>query len=276
MKYGYYGGIKTGKFLMRSQFQYNKKTYTWLNTGYKCFAQITKPTVDDYHIVKWLWYDKSNKYHEWYELRHLKTQEELLEQTMETHDYASNNYFRHKTCAENPSDFWKIFPEVLKTDLIVNPLVLLGYTGMIGSREMNWSLTTKNPDMMVPNIDDIIKDLRQRHNVIPYKENMYEFVYRFFLGGDPHMLENQGEEYFVREHTNRINRAIRFQKLLPKVLEWYRIPYEMFNLDRDDYCKTFGLDKVIDRTATDNHFINLSVPYRKKAKQWTEEFLKNT
>ena len=49
----------------------------------------------------------------------------------------------------------------------------------------------------------------------------------------------------------------------------------MFNLDRDDYSKTFGLDKVIDRTATDNHFINISIPYRNKAKQWTEEFLKN-
>jgi len=275
VKYGYYCGIKSGKTLIRSQFQYNKKTYAWLNTGCNCFACITKPTVDDYHITKWLWYDKTNKYHEWYELRHLKTKEELLQEPNVTADYTNIGYFRHKTCAENPPDFWKIFPEVLATDLISNPLVLLGYTGMIGSRKMNWNLTTKNPDMIVPNVDIIINDLRQRHNIIPYKENMYDFVHKFFIGGDPFILKNQGEEYFVKEYTNRINIAIRFQKLLPKVLEWYRIPYEMFNLDRDDYSKTFGLDKVIDRTADKINHINLSIQYQNKAKQWTKEFLKN-
>ena len=49
----------------------------------------------------------------------------------------------------------------------------------------------------------------------------------------------------------------------------------MFNLDRGDYSKTFGLDKVIDRTATDNHFINLPVKYQNEAKKWTENYLKN-
>ena len=51
-----------------------------------------------------------------------------------------------------------------------------------------------------------------------------------------------------------LNNARKFQQIIPKVLDSYKIPYEMFSLDTGDYAKTFDLDNVLPRDSSDKIF----------------------
>ena len=128
---------------------------------------------------------------------------------------------------------------------------------------------------MNTDINFVVNELKNRYNVIAYKEDKLHWVTNFFLDGNPLVLEQYGEDAYVEYVTKHINENIRYIKLLKNLLDSYRIPYEMFNLDRDDYCKTFGLSKDIDRSSTDERFCLLPHEHREKVNQWAKNYLKN-
>tara|TARA_B100000945_G_scaffold252320_1_gene209144 strand:- start:971 stop:1792 length:822 start_codon:yes stop_codon:yes gene_type:complete len=270
MKYTYFGGVKSGKFFIRSLFQYNQKSYSLINAGHVPFSIITKPCGNGYHSYEWNWEDKfSHELKNWYEVRHLETIDEVLYQRSENSgmSFTDKNKF-----AKIPVNLYKIFPRIYESDIVVNPLPSLGYCSMVGSRDMNWNMRTKKPPMNT-DLDYIIKELQSRRNIVVYKENLYDWVQNFFLEGSSKVLEEQGEDAYVEHIKNNINEARRFEKHLINLLEYYKIPYETFSLDTGDYCKTFGLSKSIDISLHDNRFTTLPNTLQEKSKLWTENYL---
>lgn len=273
MKYTYFANVKGGKYFIRSLFQYNNKSSAFLSPGYSVFTIITKPTGNGYHSYEWNWEDKfSHELKTWYEVRHLETLDEVLYQKSEQ----NCRYFVDKnTFARHPINLYKTFPRAYEVDLVVNPLLSLGYS--------NWNLKMKKlptGDIFEPtmntDLDFVIKELQSRRNIVAYKENEYDWIHKFFLEGNYKVLEEEGEDVYVNYITNHINRARMFQKYLKNTLEYYKIPYETFSLDTGDYCKTFGLSKSIDISLHDNRFTKppfLSNILREKSKTWTENYL---
>jgi len=269
MKYTYFANVKGGKYFIRSLFQYNNKSFAFFSPGYSVFTFITKPTGNGYHSYEWNWEDKST--HElktWYEVRHLETLDEVLYQSPEQ----NCNFVNKDTFAKLPINLYKTFTRAYEVDMIMNPLLSMGYSNGVGGRDMNWDLRTKRPPMNT-DLDYIIKELQSRRNIVAYKENLYDWVSNFFLEGNSKVLEEQGEDAYVTHITNHINEARRFQKHLINLLEYYKIPYETFSLDTGDYCKTFGLSKSIDISLHDNRFTTLPNTLREKSKLWTENYL---
>tara|TARA_B100000965_G_scaffold75673_1_gene59946 strand:+ start:3316 stop:4137 length:822 start_codon:yes stop_codon:yes gene_type:complete len=272
MKYTYFGGVKSGKFFIRSLFQYNQKSYSLLNAGYIPFTIITKPCGNGYHSYEWNWENKfSHELKSWYEVRHLETIDEVLSQRSEN----SGMSFTDKSkFAQFPINLYKMFPRIYESDIVVNPLTSLGYCSGVGSREMNWNMRMRQPPMNV-DLEYSLNELRNRCNILVYKENLYDWVHNFFLEGSTKVLEERGEDGYVEFITNNINESRRFEKYLKNLLEYYKIPYETFSLDTGDYCKTFGLSKSIDISLHDNRFTFLPHILREKAKTWTENYLLN-
>tara|TARA_B100000131_G_scaffold104537_1_gene101580 strand:+ start:963 stop:1793 length:831 start_codon:yes stop_codon:yes gene_type:complete len=275
MKYSYFAPLKSGKFLIRSLFQYNKKSYSLHNCGYTTFSLITKPTVDNYHIMEWNWEVKyTHEVKTWYELRHLETLDEVINQKIEMWSPFDEDYFGKRNSLQFPINLYKTFTKFYESDMCVNPLPTLGYSNPIGSRELNWDIRKRLPTMNT-DISFVVDELKNRYNVIAYKEDKLHWVTNFFLDGNPLILEEYGEDAYVDYVTKHIDENIRYIKLLKKLLDSYRIPYEMFNLDRDDYCKTFGLSKDIDRSSTDERFCSLPHEHREKVNQWAKNYLKH-
>ena len=273
MKYTYFAPLKGGKFFIRSIFQYNQKSYSLLSAGQDTFTIITKPTVNGFHTYQWNWEKKfTHEVRQWHELRHLITEEEVLSQ----HKEHSFKFVDANTFAQCPINLYKIFPQVYESDIVVNPLVSLGYCSGVGSREMNYNLERRMAPMNV-DLEFTLKELRSRCNVVAYKENIFDWVQNFFLEGYESILEREGEDSYFNFISNKINDARIFEKLLINVLEYYRIPYEKFSLDSGNYCKTFGLTKSIDTSSPlhKDRFAKLPHKYRAKVKTWTENYLLN-
>tara|TARA_B100000214_G_scaffold375269_1_gene360909 strand:+ start:1812 stop:2630 length:819 start_codon:yes stop_codon:yes gene_type:complete len=271
MKYTYFAPLKGGKFFIRSLFQYNQKSYSLLSAGHDTFLNITKPSINGFHICQWYWEKKfTHEIRNWFELRHLTTEEELLYQ----HSEHTLKFTNTNTFAQCPINLYKIFPQVYESDVVVNPLVSLGYCSGIGSREMNYNLERRMAPMNV-DLEFSLKELRSRCNIVAYKENIFDWVQNFFLESYSNILEREGEDVYFNHVSNKINDVRLFEKLLINVLEYYRIPYEKFNLDSDDYCKTFGLTKSIDTSSHKDRFTSLPYKYREKVKTWTENYLLN-
>ena len=92
---------------------------------------------------------------------------------------------------------------------------------------------------------NFIPQLRKRKNIVAYKEDIEHLAYNVYCErGRP------GSDDKVADHIDSI---IKFQNILPRVLEKYDIPYEMFSLDAGDYKKTFHLDKSLPRYMSENY-----------------------
>lgn len=276
MKYSYFAGVKGGKFFIRSLYQYNQKSFAFLSPGYTPFVLITKPVNDGYHTHQWYWEDsRSHEIKNWYEIRHLVSEDEVLYQKPEQWSPLEEDRWAHRKFLDHhPQNLYKILPQIYEVDMVMNPLLSLGYCSGVGGRDMNWDLRMKRPPMNT-DLGYVINQLQTRRNIVAFKEDTYHWVSNFFMDGNLDILNNDGEDAYVDWVTKHINESKRFEKHLKNLLEYYKIEYEMFNLDRDDYCKVFGLSKNIDRSATNNHFCSLPLQFRSKVKTWTENYLKN-
>ena len=127
------------------------------------------------------------------------------------------------------NNFWGCYDNILSRDLITNPFNLLGYAGGLGSEKMMQQMKNKT-----------------RKNIVVYKEDIEHLAYNVFAGN--------GRPESVDDTINILNNIIRFQKLMPAVLETLDVPYEMFSLDSGSYGKTFDLDKVLPRESSDTLF----------------------
>ena len=158
-------------------------------------------------------------------------------------------------------NFYGCVDDIMSRDIITNPFGLLGYTGILGSDKMMVRMGTQNPNLNPP--ENIVERLKERKNIVPYKENIEHMAYNFFTNRG--RLDYEGQ-------CQWINRTLEFQRMIPKVLNSYGIEYEMFSLDTGDYATTFGLDKALPRTSSDTLFKSPNAQVKEQVRQYMDTY----
>ena len=252
MKYTYFSTLKAGKYLIRSQFWYNRRSCAFLSQSSPLWCVLSRPidlVETDIPIDKleWYWCDKETnelKTHHYY----LDTRDKLSSAHYDEMWYPIPDHRGHETIPRHNwrthQNFYGCVDDILSRDLITNPFGLLGYTGLLGSEKQMRNMEQDRPNLNPPS--HIIEELRKRKNIVVYKEDIEHLAYNVFAG--------TGRPESVEETTVLLNTIRKFQQFIPKVLSRYNIPYEMFSLDSGDYAKTFDLDKVLPRDSSDTLF----------------------
>ena len=260
MKYSYFSPGKAGKYLLREMFLYNNKTHCLLLGGEgssPIYAVMIVPTGKSFHFELY-WEDDNTG--ELVHTTHTEYNNIILDPTyMETWYFKSTNgrysmqqmlksISASSTCTGN---FHKCFKHAFEYDIIVNPLVMLGYGGVLGSNKLGKLLRAAEPNLVNIPIEYVVDELCKRKNIVTHKEDIRELARNLFIGNghlpykDPDVLYTNTEEKYVQQVTKLINHNRQFEKDIISCLEYYNIPYEIFNLDKDDYGQRFNLDKPL-------------------------------
>tara|TARA_Y100001970_G_scaffold293530_1_gene440997 strand:- start:1754 stop:2623 length:870 start_codon:yes stop_codon:yes gene_type:complete len=287
MKHSYFAPGKAGKYLIRDMFWLNNKTHAGMSSGEPpLYAHMTTP---DGHF-DWYWEDSSG--------RLVQASYEVDDVTILNFKKYSETWFPVKTngvpsikkflkdsgikaSQTCPGMFHKCFEHAFQADLLVNPLPMLGYVGVIGSRKMSKIICNREPNMENIPLEYVIDELRKRKNIITHKENMEELARNFFLGDghfpymNPDVYFTDTEEKFIHETTKTINQNRKFEKDMADLLDYYDIPYEWFNLDTGDYSETFGLEKTFDKNEDPHHHLYDNFVDKKISDKWISDYVKN-
>ena len=179
MKYTYFSSTKSGKYLIRSQFWYNRRSCAFLSQSNPLWCVLSRP-VDFVDKLEWYWCDK--------ETNKLKTHHHYLD----TSDKLSSSHYDemwypipdHRGYETIPRDEWtthqnfyECVDNIMSRDLITNPFSLLGYTGNLGSEGMFRRMQQDRPNLNPPS--HIIEELRKRKNIVVYKEDIEHFGYSY-------------------------------------------------------------------------------------------------
>jgi len=264
MKYTYFSSIKSGKYLIRSQFWYNRRSCCFLSQSTPLWCVMSRP-IGKLDKLEWWWVNKQ------YELEShshfLDTSDKLASSHYDEMWFPKNNHEGHEYIPREQwithNNFWGCYDNILSRDLITNPFNLLGYAGGLGSQKMMLEMKNKTPNIQPQ--PDIVQQLKKRKNIVVYKEDIEHLAYNVFAGN--------GRPESVDDTINILNNIIRFQKLMPKVLDSYGIPYEMFSLDTGSYSKTFDLDKELPRNSSDTIFTRNI--WNQNVKQQVSDYMKN-
>ena len=249
-KYTYFSSVKSGKYLIRNQFWLNRRSTCYISQSNPLWCVLSKP-MGVLDKLEWWWCDKDNQlqshshfldtrdkltnphyYEMWFPIKNDKGKEIIPRRKWVTHE-----------------NFWGNFDNIMNSDLICCPFNLLGYVGGLGSDKMMRDMQDMSPNLQ-PH-PDILPQLRKRKNIVVYKENIEHLAFTTFGSWDrPPSYE---------ETANLLNMNLRFQKMIPQVLESYDIPYEMFSLDSGDYKKTFDLAHELPRDSSDKDTLNTNI-----------------
>tara|TARA_Y100001937_G_scaffold56121_1_gene77147 strand:+ start:2625 stop:3518 length:894 start_codon:yes stop_codon:yes gene_type:complete len=264
MKYSYFAPGKAGKYLIREMFWSNKKTHCVFCGGHPpIYAVMSVPAGKSFYF-DWYWEDDNTG--ELVHTTHTEHNNIILDTTyMETwYPKSTNGRYSIKellkpknkevtgisassTCT---GDFYKCFKHAFDMDIVVNPLVMLGYGGVLGTDKLNKLLRSHQPNLVNIPTEYVVDELCKRKNIVTHKENIRELARNFFIGNghlpykDPNVLCTDTEEKYVQQVTKIINSNRQFEKDIITCLDYYNIPYEIFNLDKDDYAQRFNLDKT--------------------------------
>ena len=242
--YTYFSSVKSGKFLLRNNFWLNRKSCGYLSITNPLWCVLTKP-IGKLDKFEWYWTDKDT--HELQKHEYIvDTRDKLTDgrywEIWFPKKHRGVNVINRDVMSSHDNLF-QCVDTILERDLIACPYALLGYTGAPCSEKMLQNMLNNKPNLNPP--PHIIEELKKRKNIIPYKENIEHLAYNFFTADGRFPFEQQCEW---------INLTIKFQKLIPVILQRYNIPYEMFSLDTGDYAVTFGLDKTLPRDSSDTLF----------------------
>tara|TARA_B100001996_G_scaffold30524_1_gene23187 strand:+ start:413 stop:1282 length:870 start_codon:yes stop_codon:yes gene_type:complete len=287
MKYSYFCPSKAGKYFIREQFWYNNKTHAFMCTGDMPMFVVISTSDGQFD---WYWEDSSGRLvqasHK-VDLGNISFNHDCDEYwfPVETEGkYHMKNFLRDpdinasRTC---PGMFSQCFPHAFEADILVNPLVMLGYGGVLGEKKLSKLLCNRTPNLENIPLDYVINELRQRKNVITHKENMYELARNFFIGcghlpyKNPHIFFTDTEEKYVHETTKLINQNRQFEKDIANLLDYYDIPYEWFNLDTDDYCEVFGLEKAFRKDEDPTLDYIEQIVDKETSDKWISDYVKN-
>jgi len=266
VKYTYFSASKGGKFLIRSQFWYNRRSCCTFSSSNPLWVTLSSPCgiLDK---MEWYWCDKETKelvHHEHF----LDTRDKLTNPYYDERWFPipdKNGWFTHPRykMSESHVNFWGCIDTIMNRDLITSPLNLLGYCNGLMSDKMILDLKNKTP--RIEPHPDVLPQLRKRNNIVVYKEDIEHLAHNVYA--------NTGRPESVEEATKMLDNIIRYQKIIPKVLESYDIPYEMFSLDSGDYKKTFSLDKALPRDSSDNIF-NSNIDVSKQVDNYMRNYEK--
>ncbi len=284
-KYTYWSYLKGGKFHIKCLFNYNKKSWLHFNQGDIVYALGNLHKIGHLYKITWYWEDDSGlSYHERY-----RTYKNLTDILQGSHPHNDKTHWNQESPFKGnlrkwgqdkiktlPAEFEKHFDELFTYDIIENPLPLLGYVGKIWEEEMNHNIKTLSPPVTYSDTssEKVLKELRQRVNIVPYKENLYHQAYNFFTDGTSiRILRHEGEEAYIKAVSDKINRVKKLFQNVCSMLEYNHIPYQLFNLDRDSYVDTFKLHQDIPRYSSDGLFTSLPEKYMSKVNGWVEDYL---
>ena len=263
MKYTYFSTVSSGKFLLRSQFWYNRKSCAFLAQSKPLWSVLSNP-IGKLDKLKWYWTDKNNilqTYEHILDTSDKLTNEEYDEQWFPKPHPKTGHYHLNRDIMSTHENFYECVDDIMSRDIITNPFGLLGYTGILGSDKMMVRMGTQNPNLNPP--ENIVERLKERKNIVPYKENIEHMAYNFFTNRG--RLDYEGQ-------CQWINRTLEFQRMIPKVLNSYGIEYEMFSLDTGDYATTFGLDKALPRTSSDTLFKSPNAQVKEQVRQYMDTY----
>ena len=257
MKYNYFCPGKAGKYLIRDMFWHNGKTHCLFCCGTPPIYAVMSTPLGNFD---WYWEDDITG--DIVHTSHTETKNIFLNPNFDEVWYPvpTDGVYSIKKLLKNTSikasttctgDFYKCFNHAFQTDIIVNPLVMLGYGGVLGTGKLGKLLRAAKPNLMNIPIDYVVDELCKRKSIVTYKEDIKELARNFFIGNghipykNPNVLYTNTTEKYVYQVTKLINENRQFEKDIMTCLDHYNIPYEIFNLDKDDYGSCFNLDKPL-------------------------------
>ena len=286
MKYSYFCPGKAGKYLIRDMFWHNNKTHCLMCCGEPpIYAVMSTPKGK----FDWYWEDSSG--------RLIQASHKVHDNILLNHNY-SETWFpvetKGKYCVKKllkdsdinasrtcPGLFHKCFEHAFQADLLVNPLVMLGYGGVLGTNKLGKLLRNRTPNLENIPLDYVIDELKQRKNIITHKEDMEQLARNYFIGNghlpymNPDVLFTNTEEKYVHEVTKLINSNRQFEKDIADLLDYYNIPYEWFNLDTDNYNEVFKLEKTFHKDEDPHHKLYENFVDKDTSDKWIGEYVKN-
>ena len=284
MKYSYFCPAKAGKYIIRDMFWHNNKTHCLMCCGEPpIYAVMSTPEGE----FDWYWeHNNGNLVQMSYKVKDdilLDVHYNEVWFPVETNGVYSIKKFlkdpevgASRTC---PNSFHECFEIAFEADLLVNPLVMLGYGGVLGSKKLGKQLQNRQPNMENIPLQYVIDELRKRKNIITHKENIEELARNFFIGNghlpymDPNVLITDTEEKYVDVITKNLNANRQFEKDIADLLDYYNIPYEWFNLDNGNYNETFGLKKTYDKSQDPHHKIYDNFVDKETSDKWINEYV---
>lgn len=223
MKVSYTAPVKHGKTHIIYLYQYHKKSFSMVSDGVYRWILISKP-YKDYYIYQHQYQTKWGL-KEWYDIHHIKGEDNILR-----HNYTK---FHHREFSENSNTL--TYEKTFDTDLILNPIKMLGFCGNIGSHEFADKLENILPDYRPS--EEVISHLKTRNNLIAYTpkfERLVEINYRF--GPETNSLDD-----YIDEVKYRISVTKKLYDGYQRVFQFYGIPYKMFDINECEYEKETGL-----------------------------------
>ena len=257
MKYNYFCPGKAGKYLIRDMFWHNGKTHCLFCCGTPPIYAVMSTPLGNFD---WYWEDDITG--DIVHTSHTETKNIFLNPNFDEVWYPvpTDGVYSIKKLLKNTNikasttctgDFYKCFNHAFQSDIIVNPLVMLGYGGVLGTGKLGKLLRAAKPNLMNIPIDYVVDELCKRKSIVTYKEDIKELARNFFIGNghipykNPNVLYTNTTEKYVYQVTKLINENRQFEKDIMTCLDYYNIPYEIFNLDKDDYGSCFNLDKPL-------------------------------
>jgi len=254
MKYTYFSTEKGGKYLIRQQFILNRRSTASINHSKPLYSETTTPIaniIEPKTKQKWYWCDSKTgelRTHEniiCFEDKMISShyQEQWFPIPDERGHYSIVDWGKYKI-APYHDNFWQCLDDIFDKSLITNPLRMMGFCGPLSRDKRVSEMQSYTQKLRGIPLEYVLERLRERKNIIAYKEDIRHLAKNWF--SNPHA--------FDWDITNTINKIRKLQDIIPKVLDHYNIPFEMFSLDSGDYGKEFNLDKTLPRDCTDNIF----------------------
>ena len=262
MKYNYFSPGKAGKYLIREMFLYNNKTHCLFCCGTPPVYLVTLQQQKNSRLFDWYWEDDITG--ELVHTTHTETKDILRNPHYDEVWYPvpTNGIHSIKKLLKNTDikasstatgSFYKCFHHAFDSDIIVNPLVMLGYVGVLGTNSMGKLLRNHRPNLVNIPIHYVLDEFSKRKNIVTHKEDIRELARNLFIGNghipykDPNWGTETPEKYF-QQVTKLINHYRNFERDIITCLDYYNISYDIFNLDKDDYKQRFNLDQVFSKS----------------------------
>ena len=262
MKYNYFSPGKAGKYLIREMFLYNNKTHCLFCCGTPPVYLVTLQQQKNSRLFDWYWEDDITG--ELVHTTHTETKDILRNPHYDEVWYPVPTNGIHsvkkllkdtdiKASSTATGSFYKCFHHAFDSDIIVNPLVMLGYVGVLGTNSMGKLLRNHRPNLVNIPIHYVLDEFSKRKNIVTHKEDIRELARNLFIGNghipykDPNWGTETSEKYF-QQVTKLINHYRNFERDIITCLDYYNISYDIFNLDKDDYKQRFNLDQVFSKT----------------------------
>lgn len=241
----YWGASVSGKIHVEMLYRYNYKSYAKMSCGqieYKksrkngegSIYDIEKYSTDGVKKVQKIVQNHEEYFSGWMKLDQWGIGKDFLYSVNENKELLFNS---PTTTRLYRSQMIKYFPHWSQADVYTHCQSLIG----LDSTTKSFSLIKSVDDVKIYD-DIIIDDLRQRKNIVPYKSNMRDHMLYYMLW--------VAHSKKIEPNMKCVTWMIKYHRLIEQTLEKYGFDITYFDIDTDDYAKTFGVDKNISRSYT--------------------------